>query len=140
MEKTKLGISVGLMGALVFLVGLVGGYVASILVAGYVLLREDNRWLKEMAIKSVTVLVGFGLVSALIGLLPEAFSFIQSFVQMFDGYLDTPAFFNQFVNVLTILLAILKTVVFVVLAWKALKQQTISVPLVDTLLKKHTEE
>lgn len=140
MEKTKLGISVGLMGALMFLISLVGGYVAAILAAGYILLREENRWLKESAIKAVAVLVGFGLLSALIGLIPEAFSFIQSFVLMFGGYLDTPAFYQQFINVLTILLAILKTIVFVMLAWKALRQETVTIPVIDRLLKKHTEE
>ncbi len=140
MEKTKLGISVGLMGALMFLISLVGGYVAAILAAGYILLREENRWLKESAIKAVAVLVGFGLLSALIGLIPEAFGFIQSFVLMFGGYLDTPAFYQQFINVLTILLAILKTIVFVMLAWKALRQETVTIPVIDRLLKKHTEE
>ncbi len=139
MEKTKLGISVGSMGALMFLISLVGGYVAAIVVAGYILLREDNRWLKETAIKAVTVLAGFGLLSALIGLIPEAFGFIQGITQLFHGYLDVSVIY-QFFNVLTTLLAIVKTVVFVLLAGKALKQQTISLPVIDLLLKKHTEE
>lgn len=139
MEKTKLGISVGLMGALTFLICLVGGYVAAILVAGYILLREGNRWLKEIAIKAVVISVGFGLLSALFGVIPETFNFIQSVAELFDGYLNASVIYRIY-NVFTTLLAIAQTVVFILLAWKALKQQTISVPVVDTLLKKHMEE
>lgn len=139
MEKTKLGISVGLMGALMFLICLAGGYVAAILVAGYILLREENRWLKETAIKAVAVLVGFGLLSALLGVIPGTFSFMQSVAELIDGYLDATVIY-RFFNVLTTLLAVVRTVVFILLAWKALKQQNVSVPVVDSLLKKHTEE
>lgn len=139
MEKTKLGISVGLMGALMFLVSLVGGYVAAIVVAGYILLREDDRWLKEVAVKAVAVLGGFGLLSALIGLIPEAFNFLQEIVQLFHGSLDLTVIY-RFFNLLTTLLVVVKTVVFVLLAWKALRQETVAIPVIDRLLKKHKED
>lgn len=139
MEKTKLGISVGLMGALLFLTCMAGGYVAALLMAGYILLREENRWLKEIAIKAVVILVGFGLLSALIGFIPETISFIQSVAELFNGYLNASVIYRLY-SVLTTLLTVVKTVVFILLAWKALKQQDINVPVVDSLLKKHTEE
>lgn len=56
--KTKLGISVGLLGTMVYFAALFGGYTPVILLAGYVLLFEENEWLKKAAIKAVA-LFGF---------------------------------------------------------------------------------
>ena len=46
MEKTKLGVSVGIFGAFLYVAALFGGYIAITLLAGYVLLMESNEWLK----------------------------------------------------------------------------------------------
>lgn len=54
--KTKLGISAGLLGAAVFFLALVGGWIPTILVAGYILLFEANDWLKNCAVKAVAVI------------------------------------------------------------------------------------
>ena len=53
MQKTRLGISVGMLGAAVYLTGLFSGYLVAILMAGYVLLCEENGWLKRSVIKAV---------------------------------------------------------------------------------------
>ena len=53
MQKTRLGISVGMLGAAVYLTGLFSGYLVAILMAGYVLLCEENGWLKRSDIKAV---------------------------------------------------------------------------------------
>ena len=42
MQKTRFGISVGLMGAAIYFVGLFGGYAAMLLLAGDVLLFGEN--------------------------------------------------------------------------------------------------
>ena len=47
MEKSKLGIPVTLLAAAAALLGLYGGYVAVIVLVGYVLLVEENEWLKH---------------------------------------------------------------------------------------------
>ncbi len=139
MEKTKLGISVGLMGALMFLICLLGGYVSAIVAAGYILLCEKDQWLKKTTIKALVLMIGFGLMLVLIGLIPETFNFIQSVAELFNGYLDVSVLY-QFFNMISLLVGLVKKVVFVLLAWKALKMQTINVPVVDSLLKKYTEE
>ena len=53
MQKTRLGISVGMLGAAVYLTGLFSGYLVALLMAGYVLLCEENGWLKRSVIKAV---------------------------------------------------------------------------------------
>ena len=47
MQKTKLGITIAMFAAAIYVVALVGGYVPAILLGGYVLLREENEWLKK---------------------------------------------------------------------------------------------
>lgn len=55
MEKTKLGVSIGLLGAGIFAAALFGGYVATIVLAGYVLLMETNEWLRRAAVKALNL-------------------------------------------------------------------------------------
>ena len=50
MQKTRLGISVGMLGAAIYLTGLFSGYVVAVLMAGYVLLFEENSWLRRSAV------------------------------------------------------------------------------------------
>ena len=53
MEKSKLGISVGLLAALLYFLGLLSGYLVTVLVAGYILVAESNLWLRKSAVKAV---------------------------------------------------------------------------------------
>ena len=50
MEKSKLGIAKELLAAGIFVGALAGGYVFAGLMVLYVLLKEDDQWLKEMAV------------------------------------------------------------------------------------------
>ncbi|MFR5908747.1 MAG: hypothetical protein ACLUFT_10550 [Gemmiger formicilis] len=49
MQKAKLGISVGLLGAAIYLTALSGSLLGLLVLAGYVLLVEDNQWLRLSA-------------------------------------------------------------------------------------------
>ena len=42
MQKTRLGITVGALGAITFFAGFFGGYLAAIVLAGYALLFEER--------------------------------------------------------------------------------------------------
>ena len=50
MQKAKLGISVGLLGAAIYLTALSGSLLGLLVLAGYVLLVEDNQWLRLSAV------------------------------------------------------------------------------------------
>lgn len=60
MEKSKLGISVGLLAAGMYFLGMVS-VLAVVVVAGYVLLREDDAWLKRSAVKAAVLAIAFAL-------------------------------------------------------------------------------
>ena len=66
MQKTRLGITVGLMGALTYFIALFGGYLAMIIVAGYILLFESNEWLKKAAVKAAVITIGFAVLISVI--------------------------------------------------------------------------
>ena len=136
MEKTKLGISVGIAGAAIYFVAYFGGYIPAILMAGYVLIAEENLWLKRSAVKAVTTLACFSVLFAIIGLLPDALSWIQTLVNVFNGSFDY-GIVSKILSVFTEAISIVKTVIFLMLGVKALSMATIKVPFVDNFINKY---
>ena len=53
MQKAKLGISVGLLGAAIYFTSLFSGYLVPVILTGYVLLFEENDWLRKNAVKAM---------------------------------------------------------------------------------------
>ena len=72
MEKTKLGISVCLMGALVFLSGYLG-ITALVLVGGYVLLKEESEKLKKCVAYALVLYLAFLVASVVVGFVGNVF-------------------------------------------------------------------
>lgn len=136
MQKTKLGISVGLVGALTYFGGLFGGYLVALILFGYILLVEDNPWLRKTAVKSVVLLVAFSALSTIVGLIPELISFINSVVYIFDGHFSIEIL-TKIINVITSAISIIKTIVFIVLGIKAFSQGTLNIPVVDNVTNKN---
>ena len=90
MEKTKLGVSVGIFGAFLYVAALFGGYIAITLLAGYVLLMESNEWLKKTAVKAVATLACFSFLSLLVGLIPDAVDVITGVFNVFFNFICYP--------------------------------------------------
>lgn len=138
MQKTKLGISVGLLGAALYFMGLFSGYIVTVLLAGYVLLCEDNEWLKKAAVKVVSVMALFSFVSVVINLIPNTFGVISNIVTLSGGSFHV-AYISNIINVFESIFNLIEKVLLLILALKALKQETISVPIVDGLIKKYMD-
>lgn len=138
MQKTKLGISVGLLGAALYFMGLFSGYLVTVLLAGYVLLCEDNEWLKKAAVKVVSVMALFSFVSVVINLIPNTFGVISNIVTLSGGIFHV-AYISNIINVFESIFNLIEKVLLLILALKALKQETISVPVVDGLIKKYMD-
>lgn len=135
MQKTKLGISVALVGAALYFFGMFSGYLALVLLAGYVLLMEENVWLKKTAVKSVALLVLFSLILAVLGLVPGLISFINSIFSIFGGSFHI-SFLTNIINMLRNGISLIQDVVFLLLGLKALNQGTIPIPLIDKTVDK----
>ena len=137
MQKTKLGITIAMFAAAIYVVALVGGYVPAILLGGYVLLREENEWLKWNAVRAVALLACFSLLTALIGLIPDGVGTIVSFINLFKDvedkiYLNN---FNSVFNLIDSIIGIVKTVFFLILSIDALKMKSFKLPVVDKVVQ-----
>lgn len=136
MEKTKLGISVGVLAAAIYFIGLFNGYLIPVLITGYVLLREDDAWLKKAAVKAIATMAVFSLLSVLIGLLPDFISFINSIVSVFGGHFQV-TLVTKVVSVLVLALDLVRTLLLIILGFQALSKHTFPVPVVDKLVEKY---
>ena len=137
--KTKLGVSVGLAAAGVYVLAVLGNYTAILLAVGYIFLMEEDAWLKKSALKALATMLFFSFLLSLLGLVPDAFKWIGtalSVINVNDGTRAITAFWF----LITQAIDIFKTCIFLALALKALNQSTITVPVVDELINKHFEE
>ena len=138
MQKTRLGISVGLLGAAIYLTALFGGYIPLILLAGYTLLFEENPWLKRSAVKAAVIVFAFALLSALIGFIPNAIELIDDIFGVFKGSFSIPVL-PSILSLVSTVLSILQKVILVVLGIKALTQGGMAIGIIDKTVSKHID-
>jgi uncharacterized membrane protein len=144
MQKTKLGVSAAVLGAAIYFTGLFSGYMVMILLAGYVLLLEDNVWLRKTAVKAVVLLIAFSAVSTVLGLIPSLISLINSYLNIYGGFFisvvsSITSVVSNIISFLQNAISLIKTVLFLILGWKAMNQGTIKVPAIDKLVEKVME-
>lgn len=135
MTKSKLGISVSLLAAATWLLGYYGGYVITGLAVGYILLKEEDEWLKKMAARTIVMMLAFSVASTVINLIPTALNVIYSFVQIFnaDFYIY---FIDRIFNFLSTVLSVVKLVVFLGMGFIALTGKEFKIPVLDKWLDK----
>lgn len=141
MEKTKLGLSVNLLAAIAFLCAYFGGYVASILLVGYILIAESNQWLRQMALKSVLIMILFSALSILISLIPDIADFFFSIIHIIKpdfGYSFT-SFLTRCQTVLANAYYLIKLAAFAVLSILAAQGKTIRIPFIDQITDRLTD-
>ncbi|MCR5154213.1 MAG: hypothetical protein K6B75_05120 [Lachnospiraceae bacterium] len=136
MEKTKLGISVALMGTLVCIAPLVGSSIPLIIIAGYILLRESDTWLKTTALKAVAIFFFFELLTIMIGFIPNILVWLENFIDLFDGIMDI-SIIRRIFNLIGSAITICERIFLSILAILALNKRSISVPFIDKIVKAH---
>ena len=138
MEKTKLGISVGLLGALVFVSGYTSLTVLA-LVGGYVLLKEENSTLKKYVVYAAELLIAFLAASMCISAIETVFDFLNfnSWMTSVDGLSTVYRVIMALFETLTDILYIAEILVFGFLALMALAGKEIKIAFLDKLVEKH---
>ena len=140
MIKTKLGISVGLFGAALYFSGLFGGFLVLLLLAGYVMLAEENEWIRKTAVKAVTLLIAFSLLPALVRLIPDLIGWINNILRVFsDKATISTLLLSKIMDVIYSTIDIGRTVLFICLGIKAFNQGTIAIPVVDGVADKYAD-
>jgi len=133
MEKTKLGITISLLGGALYFIGL-AGMIPLIIAAGYVLVVEENEWLKRVAVKAVGVVIFFTILTSLLNLLGNSTSFLSQLVSLFRGSINL-ADVNNVIAILRTVLAFLQTLTLLLLGFKAMKMGDVGVGPVDAKIK-----
>lgn len=136
MQKTKLGISVGLLGAAVYLAAFLGGYIPAILITGYILVVEENLWLKKAGIKAVALLMSIEVLLETIGLIPDLLSWIGAIVHIFQGTFNY-GIISSILGVITGAIGIIRTILFLLLGIGAINQTTVTIPVIDRMIDKY---
>lgn len=143
MKKAKLGISVGLMGAAIYFMGLIST-LGLVILAGYVLLFEENPWLKKSAVKAVILSVAFSLVSVVISSGDNVFGILNTMLDWADGPFDFIKFQFKYPFDIDILLTnaldLLENILFLILGFKALRQDSIKIGFMDNFINKHMDQ
>lgn len=133
MEKTKLGLPVKICNVLVFLLFLFGGYTVGLLAVGYVLLCEKDQSLRVSAVTALLTAVAYSLIHMLIGLLPDVVDIFVNMLNIFRVYVNVN-FVHNIANFLYSILSLMKTVVFVILAFMAVLDKPVQLAFVKKLL------
>lgn len=136
MQTTRLGIKVSLLGAALFFLGLFGGYTPVILLAGYILLFEENPWLRRSAVKATVLLVIFSLIVTVINLVPDGINVFIDFISTFKNDFYSISI-NNFFSAVVGIVSIVEKVLFLGLGIKSLNQGTIVIPWIDNLISKY---
>lgn len=134
MEKTKVGVSVGLLGAIMFFMGTINILVA-IVIAGYVLIKEENQWLKKAAVKMLIVIATFGVLLAGMGLVDNVVNVINVIINWFT-YKDI----NLPLNIDLIYryaCYFCQDAILLLLGFKALSMGTVKLGFFDKIINKH---
>lgn len=135
MQKTKLGVTVGLVGATLYFLALINT-LSLILLAGYVLLFETNEWLKKSAVKAVAVAITFSLIPVAVSFGSDIFSLLNAIMSWFNSNarLSYPLNLNTIINSSAYGL---QKIILLLLGFKALTQGSMSVGPLDEIVNKN---
>lgn len=135
MQKTKLGLSVGLLAAITYLLPIVNSTIFFIVVA-YVLVREENIWLKKTVVKATAI---FFIIHILYGILNFGSSGMSTtMLQLVPDLLFNNRLFGMF-GIFTGLLSLIKYAIYIAFAILSLKQGTIKIGFLDNFINRHMD-
>ena len=141
--KAKIGLHIGFFACLIFLAAQFGGLVPATLLVGYVLICEDNDFLRMSAVKAFLIVLVANVLIWLIGVIPDIlFELFDRISRIFGA--DTPfgnlkaiSKIEQIFNFFSWIVTTCKAILLVLLAVLAVRIKTIQLPLIDGLIDKY---
>ena len=134
MTKAKIGLPITILAAAAFLMFLFGGYTPALLIVGYILVAEEDTWLKRSAVKAFAVAIIFSCANFVLGLLPDVLNIIESLLGIFGVHFYFSFIHNVF-NFLSQIVSLLKTLILAGLGVMALFNKTIEVPFINKIIE-----
>ena len=128
MQKTKLGLSVGVCGAVIYFTAILGGFIPLVIMAGYVFLKEENIWLRKAAFKAIALALVFSGLTTAVNCIDDVLGIFNS---LFDLSLRLPLNLDY---VLKEIINLAEIVIFAILGFKAFGQGDLSIPTIDAAM------
>lgn len=136
MLKTRLGLPANIVAAVMYLVALFGGgYLAPLVLAGYILLFEDLNFVRRAAVKSIALLLAVSLINFVVYLIPSFVEMIQHMLWIFDENIDFSTL-NNLCRFTMDLVYLAEKAMFVVLGVMALFRKSIDIKPLNKLADK----
>ena len=129
-----------MLAAIVYFSTAVFGYLALLLVGGYILFVEKTEWLKKCVIKAVVLMLFYSLISTVIGIIPQFLSFGGGEEDLFSSYYLYLTGTYQIVAVILVILNLMRIGLFLALGGKALQEKTITIPIVDRFINEYMDK
>ncbi len=141
--KAKLGIHIGFFACIIFLVAQFGGLIPATLLVGYVLIREENDFLRMSAIKALLIVLVASVLNFTIGVIPDIlFELFDKVSRIFGA--DTPfgslravAKIEQVFDLFSWLVSTGKAILLLLLAILACWIKTVKLPVIDNMIGKY---
>lgn len=131
MQKTKLGLSVTFVAACLYFFGLFSTIPAVLLVA-YVLLKEDDEWLKKMAVKALVLVLVFWIAGSFLTAINEVFSMLSVIVGWFGASrVSVPL---NLTSLLAYALDAVEILVMLILGLQAMKHESMPLGPIDGMV------
>lgn len=137
MQKTKLGISVGLLAAAVYFMAFFNSTVMALMV-GYILLFESDEWLRKSAVKAVVIVLACAIVTSGVGALGNVFDALSSLLNGF-GIIVRISFPFNLDTVISYLVSIIKVILLIALGFAAMSQGSVKIGFIDKIVDKEME-
>ena len=128
-RKTKLGVPVGLLSGTLYFMGIIN-IVPLIMLAMYILHFEEIPSLKRAAVKAVVIVVLCGAITALLGLVGNAQSVLQSLFSLARINADM-SLVSGIISISGQVVSFLRTAILLVCAYRAMNGRDPKIGLVD---------
>lgn len=138
MEKTKLGISVKLLAAIICLSPLFGGSVVFFGLVLYVLLMEKNEWLKKMTIRTLVIVFVCAAASAILDFVPNIISVMDSFANIFRTNFHIP-FVSDLFYAANHVVSVARTIVLLIMSLKCFTEDNVEIKQLEDFVAKHVD-
>jgi len=135
MQKTKLGISVGMLGAALYFSGLLS-WMGLIMLGGYVLLFEENEWLRKSAVKAVAIVIGFFLINVVVGFSNDIIDIFNNILSWFgiSSNLSWPLRLDLIINNAV---NAAEKLTLLILGFKSFSQADLKIDIIDKMVEKN---
>lgn len=131
-----IGVEICVIGAGMYWLGIINELAAFLLI-GYVLLKEKDVWLRAVAVKSAALMIGFGLLTALVGILRDSVDGMYSLVYILSTVSVGTNATYRFCTLLNTIIEIVKDVLLLVCGCQALHYKNVKIGFLDQFVNKN---